>query len=323
MISEPLLYKLNKIEKVYNKSTVKQTVGWGILSSNVPESWITSEGEGCKVMVLDSGKPNHPDLKQQQKDIISTERIIIHKKDKKINLDRNFVPQETIRDLNGHHTHCAGIICAANNSFGMVGVAPKAELISVKILNKQGFGTIKALNSALRYAIKIKPDVISLSIGFTKPDKELHSIIKKLYKLNIPIVCAAGNGGKKQGVVWPAKYPETIAVGAFNKNGSIANFSAQGPSVDFAAPGASIMSTWLENKYAELSGTSMACPFIAGAICLLKSKSKKLKEKGVDDSLETVAQIKQALVDSSNDKGIIGKDDQWGFGVIDFEKLLD
>lgn len=318
METEPLAYKLNRIEKVYNNSTVNQTVGWGLINSKVPESWISSQGEGVTVMVLDSGKPNHPDLACQDKDVVSEDKIIIN--DVK-DLDKNFVPEETIFDLNGHHTHCAGIIAARNNSIGMVGVAPKANIISAKVLNRKGSGKIQAINSALKYALEIKPDVISISAGFTRANGEMHSIIKELYNLGIPVVCAAGNGGKRQGVIWPAKYPETIAVGAFDPQGNVPHFSAKGKHLDFSAPGVSIMSTWIEGKYAELSGTSMACPFISGAIALLISKHKKLLESGLDDSINSVEKIKTSLIECSNDMGPIGKDKQWGFGVIDFNKI--
>ena len=168
---------------------------------------------------------------------------------------------------------------------------------------------------------EIKPDVISISAGFTRANGEMHSIIKELYSLGIPVVCAAGNGGKRQGVIWPAKYPETIAVGAFDPQGNVPHFSAKGKLLDFSAPGVSIMSTWIQGKYAELSGTSMACPFIAGAVALLISKHKKLLESGLDDSINSVEKIKTSLIECSNDMGPIGKDKEWGFGVIDFNKI--
>lgn len=321
MKTEDLAFKLNRIENVYNSSTVKQTVGWGLLKSKAPESWHLSQGEGCNVMVIDTGRPSHIDLEYPREDIIAEDKIIIHKNAPDTNLDKNFVESEGIEDLNGHQTHCSGIICARNNNIGMVGIAPKAKLISVKALDRYGRGNVEAMVRSLEYALDIRPDVISLSVGFTRPFGKIHELIKKLYQMKIPVVCAAGNGGEKQGVLWPAVYPETIAVGAYAPRGSVPKFSAKGDSLDFSAPGVKIMSTWLDNKYAELSGTSMACPFIAGIVALIKSKHKLLEKNGIDDNIQSVDDIKKALISCSNDRGAIGKDNEWGYGVINFQKL--
>lgn len=225
---------------------------------------------------------------------------------------------------NGHfvsNTHVSGTIVAQNNAFGMVGVAPKAKIISVKALGDNGQGKMSYLIEALKYAEKIKPSIISMSLGSTEGSAELESIIKKLHKMNIPIICAAGNDGAA-GVNYPAKYKETITVAAYDSSGNIANFSAIGEEVDFAAPGVDIYSTFLNNKYAVMSGTSMACPFISGVVALLLAKHKKQEQETGKNDCKTVDDIRQHLLKYTIDKGYVGKDNSWGYGMLDVEKLI-
>jgi hypothetical protein len=150
----------------------------------------------------------------------------------------------------------------------------------------------------------------------------MHSKIKKLYEMDIPVVCAAGNTGKG-GVNWPAAYDETIAVAAYDKSGNIAYFSSRGEKVEWSAPGVGIYSTYLNNGYASLSGTSMACPFITGVILLMLAKHKKEEELvGGENDCKTVEQIREHLLKYTDDMGAVGRDEDWGYGVIDVEDLI-
>jgi subtilisin family serine protease len=295
-----------KVEHVLG--TLSQSQGWHISQLNVPETWQHTEGENIKVMVIDTGCPDHSDL--------------IDGIDK--DLSRSFLSFEPeITDFNGHQTHVAGIIGARNNAFGIVGVAPKCTLISCKVLGKDGSGDFGALKAALKYAKKIKPHVINMSLGSHVYSSSVHSLIKDLYKMNIPIIAAAGNDGRRNAVNYPAKYPETIAVSAYDKYGKPARFNSTGPEVDFSAPGVQIYSTWLNNSYAKLNGTSMATPVITGIVALLISKHLKQELETGKNDCQTVEQIKQHLIKYTDDKGILGKDNVWGYGVIDVERVIN
>ena len=274
-----------------------QQVDWGLKQLKIPEIWKTTQGEGVTVLVIDTGHPVHFDL---SKNCIE---------------GKNFIPNEGIEDLNGHHTHCAGIICAMNNETGMVGVAPKSKCISVKALSKSGSGSYDGLAKALAYAVECKPDIVSMSLGGSSPSKAIHDQIKKLHELNIPVVCAAGNSGDG-GVNYPAAYPETISVAAYDKNGKVARFSSKGDMVDWSAPGVAIYSTYLNNSFARLSGTSMACPFLAGSIALMLSHYKK---QGVSPTIEF---IKNTLLKYTVDQGEVGKDQSWGYGILDINNFF-
>jgi subtilisin family serine protease len=293
-----LNYKVNAV-------SAKPPAGqnWGIEALNVPDTWKVTKGKGIKVMVIDTGSSDHPNLTIDR------------------NNSKNFCKTETIWDENGHSTHCCGII-AAKGKDNLFGVAPEAEIITCKVLDREGYGDNNATLKALRYAAEVKPDVISMSLGYYYADPRIAEAIRELYKLNIPIVAAAGNDGDGNKVNFPARHEEVICVAAYDKEGNIANFSNQSNQVDFAAPGVNIYSTWLNGGYASISGTSMATPFVAGIVALLIAKHRKQeKETGMNDC-KTVDQIKQHLIKYSDDKGVVGKDKAFGYGVIDAGKLL-
>lgn len=294
-----------KITKVV--ASLSQVEGWNISKLNVPKTWSITQGEDITVMVIDTGYSDHSDLEEGiQKDKC-----------------RSFLSVESfIEDKNGHSTHCQGIIGARNNNSGMVGVAPKCNIITCKVLGKDGTGGMDGIRKALQYAIEIKPDIISMSLGSPVPDGIMHALIQKLYKMNIPVIAAAGNDGKENAVNYPGRYPECICVTAFDENGNPAKFNSTGEEVGVSAPGVDIYSTWLNNQYAKLSGTSMATPFVAGTIALLLAKHRKQeRESGSNDCL-TIDQIKEHITKYSDDKGIVGKDSVWGYGMINPEKLI-
>ena len=295
--------KLPKYDKNEELGSLSQRIDWGLRQLNVPSTWSVTKGEGITAMVIDTGHPVHPDIG-----------------DNAIK-GKNCISGEPIEDENGHQLHCTGIINAKDNQTGMVGVAPEAKCISVKALAKNGSGTYYGLAEALDYAIEMKPDVVSMSLGGPSPSPILHDRIKTLYEMNIPVVCAAGNSGDG-GVNYPAAFDETIAVAAYDRWGKIANFSSKGEKVEWAAPGVNIYSTFLNNGYASLSGTSMACPFITGVICLMLAKHKKQEAETGKNDCKTVAQIREHLLKYTKDKGEVGKDNSWGYGVIDVEKMI-
>jgi subtilisin family serine protease len=208
------------------------------------------------------------------------------------------------------------------NDMGCVGVAPKCNIITVKVLSKNGTGTQASVNAGLEYALIAKPDVVSMSLGSPSYDETEDKLIKELYKLNIPVVAAAGNEGGKRSktntVNYPGKLDEVITVGAVKEDGSIADFSSWGQELDIACPGYNIYSTYLNRGYANLSGTSMATPFCAGIIALMLAKHRKQElETGLNDC-KTVDQIKQHLYKYADITGVIGYEhNSFGWGRID------
>ena len=289
-------------------SSLSQVQGWGITQLNVPATWTITEGENIYGMVIDTGYTEHNDL----------EDALIKEKCK------SFLEEEKdINDHNGHSSHCIGIIAARNNNMGIIGVAPKCNIITVKVLGADGTGSFDAIKDALRYAKKIKPHFISMSLGAPEDDPELHRLVRDLYEMNIPIIAAAGNDGKRNSVNYPGRYPEVICVSAYDKNGNPARFNSTGPEVGFSAPGVDIYSTWLDQKYATLSGTSMATPFMAGLVALLISKHIKQELETGQNDCKSVDQIRYHLLKYADKKGVTGHDENWGYGVINPINLIN
>ena len=298
------------VKKIISNS--RQVKCWSIKDTNIPKTWEITKGKGKTCMVIDTGISNHVDLRDN---ITSNGRGFVRLRNGRI--DTNWI------DRNGHGTHVAGIIAAKDNNIGMVGVAPESKVIPAKALGDNGNGSFEWINNALRYAIDVKPDVVCMSLGAFVSDPSQHRLIRILYDMNIPVVCAAGNNGYNGGINYPAAYPETISVAAFDKNGNIADFSARGTEIDWAAPGVDVYSTWLNNRYIKLDGTSMAAPYIAGVILLLLAKHEiQEKETGKNDC-KTVEDIRKHLLKYTIDKGMVGRDDYWGYGVLDIESIFN
>jgi major intracellular serine protease len=224
-------------------------------------------GKGVVVAVIDTGcDTNHPDLK---------DRIIGG-----YNFTEEYGGDISIfEDTNGHGTHVAGIIAGSINGKGIVGVAPDAKLLILKVLDQFGSGSINSLVEAIHYAVdwrgpageRVK--IISLSLGSKNPSSDLYDAVKRAVAHDISVVAASGNDGdgniETNEYRYPGAYKEVIEVGAINKLNEIAYFSNTNESVDLYAPGVKINSAYLKNGYAVLSGTSMATPHVAGAIALL------------------------------------------------------
>lgn len=276
---------------------------WHLSKYNIPSYWESTQGEGIRILMLDTGFPDHKDLNSR------------------VFRNQNLTAEEWI-DLNGHQTHCCGIITGSKS-----GVAPKASIYCDKVLNKNGSGNFKAVLRSLELAISSNFDIISMSLGGKLPSDEglvkaMRNAIDELNKRNTVVVCSAGNSGD-QGVKFPALLENTISIGAHDSNEKIAYFSSKGKQVDFAAPGVNIFSTFLNQQYASLSGTSMACPFIVGVISLMLSKHKKQEREGKNNDCKTPEQIFNHLKRCSIDKGEEGKDSEYGYGLINIKDLLN
>jgi len=234
----------------------------GVELIQAPAIWKETKGKGITVAILDTGcDSSHPDLREQ---IIG---------------GRNFTDDDKSHpdiylDYNGHGTHVAGTIAAQQNDNGVVGVAPEASLLIVKVLNRKGSGQYDWIIKGINYAIEQKADIISMSLGGPNDLPELHEAIKKAVTNNILVVCAAGNEGdgddSTDEFAFPGRYNEVISVGAINLERSPSDFTNSHNEIDLVAPGEKILSTYLKGKYATLSGTSMAAPHVSGALALIK-----------------------------------------------------
>ena len=269
----------------------------GVDMIQAPKVWEKTKGKGVTIAILDTGcDMTHPDLK---------ERVIG---------GRNFTRddkgiKEVYRDYNGHGTHVAGTMAATVNQKGVVGVAPEANLLIVKVLDRNGSGQYEWIINGIYYAIEQKVDIISMSLGGPEDVPELHEAIQKAVENNILVVCAAGNEGDGQDSTdefgYPGSYNEVISVGAINLERQISDFTNSNNEVDLVAPGENILSTYLKGKYAKLSGTSMATPHVSGALALLKALTFESFERELTEP-ELYAQLIKRTVPLGNSPKIEG-----------------
>ena len=257
---------LNKNANISLRSN-EEYIPDGINMINAPFMWSKGiTGKNVKIAVIDSGCDiGHKDL---------TNRIIG---------GRNFTKEDNsninkYQDYNGHGTHVCGTIAASKNNYGITGVAPDAQLLILKVLDRNGLGSMKSIVDAINFAIVQKVDIISMSLGTSTDVPQLRNVIKKAVDSNILVVCAAGNEGdgigRTEEFSYPAAYNEVISVGAIDFSKSAARFSNSNKEVDLVAPGVNIISTFLDGKYETLSGTSMATPHVTGFLALLIEWSK-------------------------------------------------
>lgn len=193
------------------------------------------------------------------------------------------VPDNNPYGVNGHGTHCAGIADAVgNNATGVVGVSWNSKILPIRagfqlFLGTFSYGLLEDddIAQAITYAIITDVDIISMSFGGTGESNLMYDAIQAAYNENIILIAAAGNSDS-QTFHFPAAYEEVCAVAATTILDIKAAYSNYGVWVDVSAPGSSIYSTILNNNYGYLSGTSMACPHVAGLAALVKAKYETL-----------------------------------------------
>jgi subtilisin family serine protease len=284
-------------------SALSEVQDWGLLAAGVPDAWQRSRGAGITVAVLDTGAPDHIDLNDN------------------LLPGLNCAGTKDEKDRQGHGTHVAGIVAAVQNGIGVVGVAPEAKVLPVKVLDDSGRSSFQSVIDGIRVAMEHGADIINMSLGSpTQPPKELHAIIREANARGIIIIAAAGNDGGA--VNYPAHYDEVIAVAALAKDGKMARFSSRGTEVDAVAPGVDIYSTYLNNQYALLNGTSQAAPFMAGACALLLSWSRNTPGVPPIKNSQEMLQRLDDLCDPSGRIHAIGRDGSWGFGIPSFANYM-
>ena len=223
----------------------QQVIPWGLPAIHAEAVWPVTRGQGINLVVMDTGVDyNHPDLKAAY---VGGYNV----------LDKTKTPM----DDNFHGTHVAGTIAAANNGFGVVGIASGVKLWALKALNEEGKGFDEGIAAALDWVISKERElggrwVVNMSFGAGAQGGNLEKqAIEKAIARNIVLVAAAGNGGSFH-LDFPAAFPGVIAVGAVGTDGKRADFSAYGGHMAIVAPGVDLPST-LPDNYREESDIVM------------------------------------------------------------------
>lgn len=309
----------------WNFKAFETGVGGGI---NLEPAWDISTGNGVIVAVLDTG--------------VAYEDYSIYRKAPDL-ANTNFVPGYDFvnndahpNDDNSHGTHVAGTIAqSTNNNYGVAGVAYSCSIMPVKVLNKQGSGTLQQLVDGIYFATNNGAKVISMSLGYPPgyyPGKALDDALNYAYSNGVTVVAASGNN-EAGTVSYPAAYEKCIAVGATRYDGSRSNYSNYGDALDVMAPGGDTSLDQNGDGYRDgilqntfdpntknpkdfgfwfFQGTSMATPHISGVAALLIAK-------GANGPEEVMA----AIQNTATDLGTSGWDQYYGYGLINAKAALD
>jgi len=296
-----------------------QTIPWGLDTIRAQEVWreYGVKGQGVKICVLDSGlEASHEDFRQSKFDGYYGDE---------------FVASYWYEDNKGHGTHIAGTIAASDNSIGIVGIAPEAEIYIVRVFdddrNFYGFADGTAYSTDLIAAATIckewGADIINASLGGENYSRIEEEFFRNLYhESGILTVAASGNGGNTQNV-YPAAYEGVLSVGAVDESLNLAKFSTWDPSTtDVLAPGVNILSTFKKNVYATFSGTSMAAPHATGALALILSY---INENQMNINRQDIFHVLKNTMASIDTNSTVGReedsndesDDSHAMGVID------
>ena len=315
--SIPKLYP----ELIYETCTLDENTEkfeqWHLEAVGAKTAWESSKGDKSLVAVIDTG------INEEHGAFAGAiEAALSVVPDNAYGDDGIFSAEyKDTKDHVGHGTHVAGIIAARNYDEGCVGVAPECHVVSIKALERNGgagYGKTSWIAAGVYEAIERGADVINMSFGgVNMEDAFLHEAIKKAREKGIVVVCAAGNiKTEVSKEIYPAAYDETIAVSGVKKTqeGYIfdRSYSNYGSFVDVSAPGTDIWSSEPEG-YSNRSGTSMSCAVVSGAAAILSSV-----EPNIDPE-----RVKTLLCGSASDLGEAGKDDLYGYGLLNMRSLIE
>jgi subtilisin len=289
-------------------------------------------GSGARVAVLDTGIDlTHPDL------VANLD----------VGLGLNCMTGGAPQDGHGHGTHVAGTIAGrAGNNIGVIGVAPEARVVPVKVLNDSGEGewsnVICGIDHVTGLALDGDPsndvDVVNMSLGDvggigTCTDGGLREAICRSTAAGVVYVAASGNSFTDASTFIPAAFPEVVTVSAMTDfdgepgglagcrfifqllgtycDDQLAAFANKGSVIDVTAPGVEVFSSWTGGGYQNSSGTSMAAPHVAGVATLVRSANQALTPSQIEALLELTGDFP----DGSSAEADCGTASQWGGDV--------
>ncbi len=263
---------------------------WGPAMIGAEDAWPVSTGRTAVVAVVDTGADGtHPDLRHRL-------------------LPQVDIPRDgRTGDAFGHGTHVAGIIAAALDHAGTVGVAYGALVLPVRVFGRRMTADTGAVAQGILAAVSAGADVINMSLGITGRSQVIARAVENAARHDVVMVAAVGNHYQfGNAPSYPAAMAEVIAVGAVGRSGRRAPFSATGPHLALAAPGMGILST-VPGGYMAMSGTSMAAPHVAAAAALVRAANPTLDRLGVARVLQSTAR---------KVRGGGARTSAYGFGIV-------
>ncbi|PKG25350.1 S8 family serine peptidase [Niallia nealsonii] len=283
-----------KIKASYTPKDSNYSKQWYLKKITTEKAWNTTKGSSAiTVAVLDAGvQTGHSEFKGR------------------ITNPYNAVTGGNSLTASSHGTHVAGIIAAANNNKGTVGLAPNVKIMPIDIFDGEFADTYDEA-TGLIYAADKGANIINMSFGSEYYAYAEAYAIQYAASKGVVLIAAAGNDASLENY-YPAGYDSVISVAATDENDRSSDYSNYGSSIDISAPGDDIYSTVPNNKYGYMSGTSMATPIVSGTAALVLSKNPLL----------SATDVKNILIKSTKDLGANGWDYLFGYGRIDAEKAV-
>jgi serine protease len=303
------------------------TAQWHLHAVGVPEAWKVSTGVGATVAVLDTGVA-YEDLPpfHRAPDLAGTRFVPGYDF-----VDDDPHPDDVpVPSQHTHGTHIAGTIAqTSGNGIGGAGVAPGAAIMPVRVLAPDGTGTTWATAKGLRFAADHGANVANLSLGGTAGAPELADAVSYAVSKGVTVVVASGDDGRPS-LLYPAAYPDVIAVGAVRLDGTRPRYSNYGPGLALVAPGGDLQSDQNGDRlddgivqqtvfdepgsfcFCFLEGTSSAAAHVSGAAALVVASGRATRP----------ADVRAALVSTAHDLGPPGRDDDYGAGLLQIPPAL-
>lgn len=271
---------------------------WHLRYLRVAEAHRISQGAGVTVAVIDTGVDPHPDLRNNLL---------------KGTVTANGESGDGRQDADSHGTGMAGLIAAHGRSGdnGALGIAPRAKILPIRYTKRKGTSDPDDIAAGIEWAVDNKAKIISISIASTATPS-LVSAVKTAVAADVLVVAGVGNAPGHYGVQFPAALDGVLAVGASDQNGNRADISVTGKKVGLLAPGVDIFSTSIDGNYRRGTGTSDSTAIVAGAAALVRSRYPDLSAE----------EVVHRLTATAVDKGAPGRDEEYGYGVLDLVAAL-
>jgi len=265
---------------------------WYLTYLHIPEAQQISQGDGVTVAVVDSGvNPNQPELAGNLLPGFDN-----------VALDRGW------SDDFGHGTAMSCLIAAHGTgaSSGALGIAPKAKILPVKVGDDAETNNYDYIVQGIGWAVDHGAKVINLSFGAARAGTEEEKAVRDAIAADVVVVAGVGNQPEVSQVAYPAKYPGVVAVAGVDQNGNHADVSVTGPEVVLSAPAVDILAPHADGQYLNGTGTSDATAIVSGVAALVRAKYPNL----------SAAEVVHRLTATATDKGPPGRDDQYGYGIV-------
>ncbi|WP_221324695.1 type VII secretion-associated serine protease mycosin [Actinoplanes sp. L3-i22] len=271
---------------------------WQLQTLDLADAWTYADGTGVTVAVIDSGvDAHHPDLEGQVLpglDLVNTKG-------------------DGDTDPVGHGTTVSAIIAGRNDdSTGVVGIAPKAKILPVRVLNEENrYDDALIVAKGLRWAVDHGARVVNLSLGGSANSPALAAALDYAFAKDVVVVACTGNvnasSSTARGVWYPAREPGVIAVAGMERNGTdLWDGSITGKETVVTAPATELVGA-KPGGYWRVQGTSFAAPMVTGTAALIRSRWPDM----------SASDVINRIIRTAKDRGLPGRDDVFGFGLID------